>query len=74
MFRSTTIIGSLHLSLAKVTFIKIVGKKVRHHGLCSGVLYRLFFVNVNLARLKCKLPDDGHRPKHVGAILIKILM
>ena len=22
---------------------------------------------VTLARLKYKLPDDGHRPKHVGA-------
>ena len=26
-------------------------------------------INVTLARLKCKLPDDGHRLKHVGAIL-----
>ena len=26
-------------------------------------------VNVTLARLICKLPDDGQRPKHVGAIL-----
>jgi hypothetical protein len=25
---------------------------------------------VTLVRLKCKLPDDGRRPKHVGAILI----
>ena len=28
------------------------------------------FINVTLARLKCKLPDDGRRPKHVGAVLI----
>jgi len=27
------------------------------------------FTNVTLARLKCKLPDDGRRPKHVGAVL-----
>jgi hypothetical protein len=29
-----------------------------------------FNISVTLARLKCKLPDDGHGPKHVGAILI----
>jgi hypothetical protein len=29
-----------------------------------------FNISVTLARLKCKLPDDGRRPKHVGAILI----
>jgi hypothetical protein len=27
-------------------------------------------ISVTLARLNCKLPDDGRRPKHVGAILI----
>ena len=30
--------------------------------------YRLF-INMTLARLKCKLPEYGHRTKHVGAIL-----
>jgi len=35
MFRSTTIIRSLHMSLAKVTFIKLV--KVRRYGLCGCV-------------------------------------
>ena len=25
-------------------------------------------INVTLARLDCKLPDDGRRPKHVEAI------
>ena len=25
-------------------------------------------INITLARLNCKLPDDGRRPKHVGAI------
>jgi hypothetical protein len=29
-----------------------------------------FNISVNLARLKCKLLDDGRRPKHVGATLI----
>jgi len=27
-----------------------------------------FNSNITLARLNCKLPDDGRRPKHVGAI------
>ena len=31
---------------------------------------RTLFINVTLAMLKCKLPDDGRRPKHVGAVLI----
>ena len=48
--------GSLRLSLAKVTLIK--------------VLLPTAFINVTLARLKCKLPDYGHKPKHVGAISI----
>jgi len=31
-------------------------------------------INVTLARLICKLPDDGRVPKHVGADLMYILM
>jgi hypothetical protein len=31
-------------------------------------LTECFNINITLARLNCKLPDDGHRPKHVGAI------
>jgi hypothetical protein len=27
-----------------------------------------FNINITLARLICKLPDHGRRPKHVGAI------
>jgi hypothetical protein len=52
-----------------------------HHGLdvtrCHTTMYsitmcsyRLFFIKVTIARLKSKLPDDGHRPKHVEAVLI----
>ena len=55
--------GSLQLSLPKVT-LKIkhsVKLHVRRYLLCGGV-------NITLARLNCKLPDDGRRPKHVGAI------
>jgi len=32
------------------------------------------FINMTLARLKCKLPDDGRRAKHVGAVLISDLV
>jgi hypothetical protein len=53
------------MSLAKVTFIKSV--KVRRYGLCGFTFTDL--INLTLARLICKLPDDGRRPKHVGAIL-----
>jgi len=69
--------GSLHMSLAKVTFIKSV--KVSPYGLCgcvaafSSMLSHnriVHLINVTLARLICKLPNDGRRPKHVGAILI----
>jgi len=31
-------------------------------------LTECFNININLARLNYKLPDDGRRPKHVGAI------
>ena len=31
-------------------------------------LTECFNININLARLNCKLPDDGRKPKHVGAI------
>jgi len=27
-----------------------------------------FNINITLASLNCKLPDDGRRPKYVGAI------
>jgi len=30
-------------------------------------LTECFRINITLARLNCKLPDDGRRPKHVGA-------
>ena len=31
-------------------------------------LTECFNINIILARLNFKLPDDGRRPKHVGAI------
>ena len=30
----------------------------------------VIIINMTLARIKCKLPDDGRRPKHVGAVSI----
>ena len=36
--------------------------KLRHN------LTECFNINITLARLNCKLPDDGRRPKHVEAI------
>jgi hypothetical protein len=36
-----------------------------HHKLRRN-LTDCFNINVTLARLNCKLPDDGRRPKHVG--------
>jgi hypothetical protein len=36
----------------------------------SNIITDYFNISVTLARLNCKLPDDGRRPKHVGAILI----
>jgi hypothetical protein len=52
--------GSLQLSLAKVTLMLKQSVKLRRYVLRGGVA----------ARLNCKLPDDGCRPKHVGAIVI----
>ena len=55
----------------------------RRYGACGGVaacchttafsittFVNDHFINVTLARLKCKLPDDDRRPKHVGAVLV----
>ena len=41
-----------------------------HRVVHNDVLLPTTFTNVTLARLKCKLPDNGRRPKHVGEILI----
>ena len=41
--------------------------RARHY---NNVILPTIFLNVALARLNCKLPDDGRRPNQVGAILI----
>ena len=38
------------------------------HNKLRRILTECFNINITLARLNCKLPDDGRRPKHVGAI------
>ena len=66
--------------MAKVTIVKS-SVKIRLYKLYSGVaayaatpLYSLqrrisneLLTIVTLAMRRCKLPDDGRRPKHVGA-------
>jgi hypothetical protein len=39
----------------------------------NDVLLPIILINVALSRLICRLPDDGRRPKHVGAILIRLM-
>ena len=67
MFRSSTIIRDLTLNLAKVIFM-----------LKNSVKLRRYFTEFlkhkyNFSQVPCKLPDDGRRPKHVGAIFMCIL-
>jgi len=68
------------VSVAKVTFIKRVGKitSLLTMRWCGSMLYQVhggmcavtIFIKVTLATLKCKFPDDGRGPKHVGETLI----
>ena len=75
--------GSLQLSLAKIILILRHSVRLLFGGVaaCPSVTCVLFAVqsgtynlteclniNIILARLNYKLPDDGRRPKHVGAI------
>jgi len=53
------------LNLAEVTIVKSL-VKIRRYKLCSGIFTELLTI-VTLARFNYELPDDGHRPKHVGA-------
>ena len=46
------------MSLANVIIILKYSVKLR----------RYFNIIITLARIICKLPDDGRRPKHVGTI------
>jgi len=70
MFRSTTIIRELVLNLAKVIFMLKHSVKLRRYVL----FYRMFQHKYNFSQVQYKLPDDGRRPKHLGAIFACILM
>ena len=63
-FRLRPSSGSLQFSLAKVILLLKHSVRLRRNLLCGGVATCL---NITLAMLNCKLPDDGRRPKHVGA-------
>jgi hypothetical protein len=72
-------ISSGLLSLLKVTDAPIQVYIIYHQGPSitsvkvhryNNVLLPIILINVTLAKLKCKLPDDGHRLKHIGAILV----
>ena len=67
MFRSSTIIRELVLNLAKVIFMLKHSVKLRRY------LYKYLY-KYNFSQVQCKLPDDGRRPKHVGAIFVCIIM
>jgi len=54
-------------------YFKINPVNYRHaatptHNKLRRNLIECFNIDVTLARLNCKLPDDGRRPKYVGAI------
>jgi hypothetical protein len=64
MFRSTTIIRELALNLAKVIFILKHSVKLRRYMSFGDVA-----TCHRAAQVQYKLPDDGRRPKNVGAII-----
>jgi hypothetical protein len=74
MFRSTTIVRELVLNLAKVIFILKHSVKFRRYMFFGDVAawHRaecvLCAVQNDFSQVQCKFPDDGRRPKHVGAI------
>ena len=70
MFRSSTIIRELALNLAKVIFMLKHSVKLRRY---YAVVWQ-HAAAYNFSQVQCKLPDDGRRPKHVGAIFMCILM
>jgi len=66
MFRSMIIIRELVLHLAKVILKQSVKLLPYVRILCGKV--------AACCQVQYKLPDDDHRPKHVGAMLMCILM
>jgi len=68
MFRSSIIIRELALNVAKVIFT------LKHSVELRRYFTERFNTNITLARFSASLPNDGRRPKHVGAIFMCILM
>ena len=70
-------LGSLQFSLAKIYIVQSTAQNTHAilghaatppHNKLRRNLTECFNINITLARRNCKLPDDGRRPKHVGAI------
>ena len=80
MFRSSTILRDLVQSLAKVTLLLKYSVKLRHCILCDVAACRemacVLFVaqKHNFRQALYMLPQDGRRPKHVGAKIMCILV
>jgi hypothetical protein len=84
MFRCSTIIREPALNLAKVISMLKHSVKLCRYLLCGCVAacHRMACVlhavqnarRHNFSQVQCRLPDDGRRPKHVGAIFMGILM
>ena len=76
MFRSSTILRELVQSLTKVALLSV---KLRRFILCGYVaacreMACVLFVVQTAVSALYKLPEDGRRPKHVGAIIMCILI
>ena len=70
MFRSTTIIKELEIEPCYAVVLQQAATPPQNK--LQRNLTECFYTNITLARLNCKLPDDGRRPKHVGAILFNV--
>jgi hypothetical protein len=76
MFRSATII--METSLCRARLVPLCATQNTHailghaaspqHNKLRRNLTECFDINISLAGLNYKLPDDGRRPKHVAAI------
>ena len=81
MFRSSTILRELVKSLAKVTLLLKHSVKLRKrhaatspHNTRRRNFTESFNSSVTYSQALYKLPEDGRRPKHEGAIIMCIFM
>jgi hypothetical protein len=76
MFRSSTIIRELALNLSKVILTLKHSVKLRRRLLCGCVAacHGMACVLYAAHTTHTPFPDDGRRPKHVGAIFMCILL